>query len=446
MLAPFDRWENTHLCPDTTGGCGSSGSARLYHAAMPGDYRDAAELGLMEGFPPPPDKRVNRSNALMKPPFNRWSYQNMRTIYPSAIVECPPEARPIAVDADSRIAAIQIPRPGGGTADLDTYLIESYTDSLVVVTPDGIAHESYLNGMAPLQPHQMMSATKSFAGLFGLMAVAYDYLEQDDPVVKWVPELAASSSFANATFRQVLDMTNSMEFVEDYADPTSGIVRYGRVLGWLQSDADDIPTGNLYDFLVSLERDPRYEHGEVFAYQTPKTDVVNWVTNRATGQSFQDLMSKVLWYPIGAEGETYVLLDRNGTLVAGGGLNACPRDLARFAVMMLNGGKCGREQVVDQSILDALQDGGDRDAFAAGPDAIGMMGNGDWSYRAQWWTRHTPGREAFTAMGIHGQWVYLDTKRGVGIVKHSSQPVSLDLDLDQFTLNAFDQIIDTIAG
>ncbi len=412
---------------------------------MPPDYRDAAELGLMEGFPPPPDKRVNRSNALLKPPFNRWSYQHMRTIFPSSPIACPPEPSPIAVDVDPRIAHVHIPRPGGGTCEFDTYLRETFTDAFVVVTRDGIVHQSYLNGMTPLQPHQMMSATKSFAGLLGLMAIASGSLSEHDPVIKWVPELASASSFSDATFRHVLDMTNSMDFNEDYADPASGIIRYGREIGWLQAPADATPTGNLYDYLGELQRDPRYEHGEIFAYQTPKTDVVNWVTNRATGMSFQDLMAKAVWAPVGAEGETYVLLDGNGTLVAGGGLNAGPRDLARFAKMMLSGGRCGTEQVVDQSILDTLLNGGERDAFLRGPEATGMMRNGDWSYRAQWWTRHTPGREAFTAMGIHGQWLYLDTLRGVGIIKHSSQPVSLDLDLDQFNLNAIDEIIDTLA-
>lgn len=47
-------------------------------------YASAAELKLMQGYPPPSDKRVNRSNALLTPPFNRWSYQNMRMFYPSA--------------------------------------------------------------------------------------------------------------------------------------------------------------------------------------------------------------------------------------------------------------------------------------------------------------------------------------------------------------------------
>ena len=408
-------------------------------------FATAAELGLMEGFPPPPDKRVNRSNALMTPPFNRWAYQHMRTIFPSAPVDVAAVPIPLVVDDDPRVDQLRIPTPDGRSLDFATYLRETYTDAFVVVTPEQVVFERYLNGMNAVRPHQMMSVTKSFAGLFGLMAVAEGLLAEDDVVSQVVPELIESSAFADATFAQVLDMVNSMSFNEDYADPTSGIVRYGQTLGWLETPAgaSDV-VGNLYDFLVTLERDPGLAHGEVFVYQTPKTDVVNWVTNRSTGRSFQDNLYRVLWSKLGTEGETYVLLDRNGTLVAGGGLNACPHDLARFAMMLLAGGEFHGERVVEESVIDQIATGASRDAFSAGPEAHGPFAGGDWSYRAQWWVRHTPGREAFTAMGIHGQWIYIDRDRQIAIVKQSSQPVSLDDDMDATNLAAIDAIIDLL--
>jgi hypothetical protein len=52
------------------------------------------------------------------------------------------------------------------------------------------------------------------------------------------------------------------------------------------------------------------------------------------------------------------------------------------------------------------------------------MGTKDWSYRALWWVRHTPGKEAFMACGIHGQWIYVDVERRIAIIKQSSQPMS----------------------
>lgn len=380
----------------------------------------------------------------MTPPYNRWSYLHMRTVFPSAPVNGSPEARPIPFEIDSVIDDLVITRPDGSAATFPEFLRETYTDSLLVVTADRLVYEHYDNDMHGTQPHQMMSVTKSFAGLFALLAAAEGLLDESAPVVDAVPELVSASAFATASIGQVLDMVNSMQFNEDYADPTSDIHRYVGALGWMNAVPESGAT-NLYSFLQTLEKDPAREHGEVFAYQTPKTDVVNWITNRATGTSFQDQMSQVLWSRLGTEGETYILLDGCGTLIAGGGLNAAPRDLARFAMMLLNDGSVGGVRLIDPAIIDTLESGGDRGAFTRGPEATGAYAT-DWSYRAQWWVRHTPGREAITAIGVHGQWIYVDRRRGVAIVKQSSQPVSSHPDTDQFVLNAFDAVIDRVAA
>ena len=404
------------------------------------EFATAAELGLMQGFPPPPGKRVDRSNAIFDPPFIRWSYLNMRSIYPSAPIAPAATAIPVRRDIDRAIAGLSVEKPESGqTVDMDTYLQETFTDALVVIHGDRIVFERYLNGMHADQPHQMMSVTKSFAGLLALMAVEDGLLEESDPVVKHVPELKASGAFWEATLGQVLDMTNSMRFSEDYADPASDIVEYTVVLGLNEPEPGRNYADNIYDYLVTLDADPEHRNGEIFHYQTPKTDVVNWVTNRVTGQSFQQAMYERLWSKLGTEGETYVLLDTQGTLFAGGGLNASPNNLARFAIMLLNNGKFNGQQVVSPAIIETLAAGADREAYATGmglePDSR------DGSYRAQWWIRHTPGHEALMALGIHGQWIYVDVERDVAFIKQSSQPVSDDLFYDLYNLSAFDTII-----
>lgn len=409
-------------------------------AAQDDPYATADELGLMQGFPPPEDKRVNRSNGLFGVPFNRWSYQHMRELFPTANIPASLTPRPIALAIDGGIERLTYKREDGSEVDFYTYLKETYTDAFVVVHGDKIVYERYLNGMNPNAPHQMMSVTKSFAGMFGLMAVAKGYLSEDDLVTKYVPELEVSGAFSQATFGQVGDMTASLDFSEDYADPDSGITQYSKVLGLREAAADEIPADSIYSYLATLPKDDAHENGEVFHYQTPKTDVVNWVTNRATTRSFQQELTD-LWSKIGADGETYVLLDRNGTLFAGGGLNATPRNLARFTSMMLNDGKVDGQVVVPADVIKKLSDGADRDAFKNGPNAAGVMGGGDWSYRAQWWVRHTPDKEAFSAIGVNGQWIYIDVDRDVAIIKQSSQPEASTNYFDEYNINAFDAII-----
>ena len=294
------------------------------------------------------------------------------------------------------------------------------------------------------QPHQMMSVTKSFAGLFGLMAAEAGLVSEDVPLIEIIPEFEGTGAFGEATFGQALDMTNSMDFSEDYADPNSGIQQYGRVLGLLPPNpGEELPT-SIYGYLPTLPKDPAHEHGDVFHYQTPKTDVVNWVTNRVTGQSFFDQLSELM-QKIGAEGETYVLLDKNGTLFAGGGLNATPYNLARFAVMMLNDGMVDGQVVVPEDVIAKIEAGGDRKAWTDGPN-VNEMPDGQGSYRAQWWVRHNEGREAFTALGIHGQWIYIDRAHDVAVIRQSSQPVSTGSFYDDFTYNVIDAATDYLTG
>jgi hypothetical protein len=53
--------------------------------------------------------------------------------------------------------------------------------------------------------------------------------------------------------------------------------------------------------------------------------------------------------------------------------------------------------------------------------------------------------EAFMAIGIHGQWIYLDVNRDIAIIKQSSQPVSKDANLNGTDLNAFYAIVDYLS-
>ncbi|MCL9774247.1 serine hydrolase domain-containing protein [Vibrio methylphosphonaticus] len=414
-------------------------------------YVTAKALGLMEGFPPAIEKRVDKSNALFSGPYNRWSYLNMRTIYPTTGIDNADVAIAMPRHLDTAINELRVQKVDEAgkmteqSVDMNTYFKETYTDAFVVVKGNQIVFEHYDNGMDANHPHLMMSVTKSFAGLLGLMAVENGQATEEDKVSSQLPELKTSGAFKDATFGQVLNMTNAMDFSEDYADPNSGIVQYGIVLGLMEPEEGKTYANSIYEFLPSLPRDMNHNHGDIFHYQTPKTDVVNWYTNRVTGQSFQKSLSDKLWSKLGTDGETYVLLDKNGTLFAGGGLNATPTDLARFATMMLNNGQFNGEQVVAKSIVDTLAKGGNIDAFSNGTEAHGPMANGDWSYRAQWWVRHTAGKESFNAIGVHGQWIYIDRERNIAIIKQSSQPVSANDYFDGYNINAFDAIIDHLS-
>ena len=165
-------------------------------------YATHHELGLMQGFPPPADKRISRDNALFGVPYNRWSYQNMRQFYPSTNIPPSTEPRELGLAPDGGIERLEFPHPDGGSADIHEFLEQTYTDAFLVLQGDTIVFERYLNGMHANQPHQMMSVTKSFAGLFGLMAVEAGLVSEDAPLSGLIPELATSGAFGEASFNK----------------------------------------------------------------------------------------------------------------------------------------------------------------------------------------------------------------------------------------------------
>ena len=95
--------------------------------------------------------------------------------------------------------------------------------------------------------------------------------KESDPATKYMPELKIKEgAFADATFGQVLNMTNSMDFTEVYDDPKSNIMTYVAVLGWkLKLEGIEYPD-SLYDYLVTLDIDKKHKHGEIFHYLSEK--------------------------------------------------------------------------------------------------------------------------------------------------------------------------------
>jgi len=398
----------------------------------------------MVGFPPPPDKRVDRLDGLWTAPYNHWAYQNMRRLTSSAGFARADTPVVLPRRIDNRIEHLSVTREDGSHAEFDTFVRETFTDSLVVVQDGAVVYEGFFNGMNGRQPHQMMSCTKSFVGLFALMAVEDGLISEEDLAGDIVVEVSNGGSFSGATLGQILDMTNSMAFHEDYENPESPINDYVRIMGLETGSGKQARAQTLHSYLLTLQKETGVAHGDTFHYQTPKTDMVNWITNRLTGTSLLENMERLLWRKLGTDADAYFLLDRTGTPVAGAGLNAAPNDLARFATMIVQNGEFNGKRILPSSVIDRIAAGGSTEAFAKGPGAAGVFGDGHWSYRGQWWIRSTPGREAIIAIGVNGQWIYCHRIRNVAIVKQSSQPVASSPYFDDYTLNAFDAIIDTV--
>jgi CubicO group peptidase (beta-lactamase class C family) len=397
----------------------------------------AAELGIMAGFPPPPDKRATLENWDF-PPFNRWSLQNLRSILPTrpvARTEGPAMALPTAPQAFDGLAFTDI---DGRRRAVGEMLDTTYTDGFLLLHRGRIVFERYMNGMRPTTLHLSQSVVKSFVGTLVGIAVGRGQLALDMPVSHYVPELAACG-YAGATLGQVLDMRSGVRFVEDYLDPASEVGMLDRAAGWKPSLPEE-SLGGIYDLILMLRQER--PHGGHFAYRSIETDVLGWVLERTSGLGLAELLSQELWQPLGCEVEASMAIDRAGTCQADGGLNACLRDFARLGLLYLQDGAWNGRQILPAAWVAACRTGDAEafkplyaDRFAAFPDA---------AYSRQWWVfDRRRGRHA--ALGIFGQMIVVDPGSETVAVKLSSWPDPLNDPMRRTTLAAIDAMVQALS-
>ena len=141
----------------------------------------------MTGFPPAPSGQVTLANW-RTPPFNRWAFQHVREIVPSADIANDPDRVWRLPSAPLDLGAVRV---DGG--DFASFLADTDTDAIVVVHRGRIVFEHYAHGMGPRTPHILMSVSKSMLGLVAAMLAHEGRLDPAAEVVRYVPEMAATA-------------------------------------------------------------------------------------------------------------------------------------------------------------------------------------------------------------------------------------------------------------
>jgi hypothetical protein len=233
----------------------------------------------------------------------------------------------------------------------------------------------------------------------------------------YLPELA-SSVYGGATIQQALDMTVSVAFSEDYSDPNSEMARLDEAIGWRTSvSGREI---GLRNYLKTLT--PNGEHGKFFQYCSANTDALAWLISEVTGRPYQDLISELIWQPMGASESATISVDREGLSVGNGGISCTTRDLALFGQLLLHMGEQNGRQVLPNNWVKQTFDGASPEVISA--DYLQALHPGG-SYKNQWWITKSEAKEIY-GVGIYGQYLWLDPSTDTVIAKLSSIPIPVD--------------------
>ena len=209
------------------------------------------------------------------------------------------------------------------------------TTAFLIIRNDSILFEKYYKGYKRDSISKNFSITKSITSLLIGIAIDEGYIASvRDPVTKYIPELKKKNpKFERLTIEHALNMRAGFKFKEDNYFPLSRATRlyYGT------------------NHLGKVKRAKfKNEPGEVFEYQSLVTAMLGVVVERATGKNLSEYLQEKVWIPLGMENKATWDIDdkRHHSNRAHVGVNATAIDLAKIGRLYLNDGAWNGKQLV----------------------------------------------------------------------------------------------------
>lgn len=296
-----------------------------------------------------PNLMVAAARAGAKPDLG-WLYDWRQTTRPAAGTMPQHDPKHPAYWPEERVAGAAKPQPLPRRASAcltpeamsnAQALVEKAGSSAFLVWRDGaIEHEWTGPGSSPETRIDPASMHKTVLGLaFGLAQADGFVPDLDAPVSRWLKEWAGDAR-GRITVRQMLNMASGLSPLK--YDLTAGSP-YSRAL--LGADSTEVP------LQLPLADTP----GQVFNYQSPISQLLGLVLERATGERYAAYLSRRLWQPLGAA-DAFVALDRPGGLArTASALMARPEDWLRLGLLFADGGRIDGKQVVPARWIEAMR-------------------------------------------------------------------------------------------
>jgi CubicO group peptidase (beta-lactamase class C family) len=283
------------------------------------------------------------------------------------------------------------------TSLVDRILDRSYVNihSVLIVRNGVLVLDEYFPGASFNRPytrfdkdslHSMHSVTKSYnSALVGIAIDQGHIASVDDKISTYLPEYAdvfEDSERDSIRIKHLLAMTAGLywdEWTYPYDDIRNTHVALAR-------SSDPVR----YAIELPIIAPP----GTTFLYNSGMSITLGRIVHNATGLRPNRFAEEYLFGPLGIT-DYYWYCYPDSTFQTGGGLYLRPRDMAKFGLLYLNGGRWGDEQVVSEGwVNESVQQ------HAPGVE-----------YGYQWWLRsYSLGGqviESYSARGRGGQFIFV---------------------------------------
>ncbi len=341
----------------------------------------------------------------------RWSVQHFRELYPTqAVYRGSAPVSPLP-KRDVDVLGIGLALKDDESVSVAEALKELEVDACVVLHRGELIAEHYFHGMQAHTPHFLASVNKSIVASVIATLLADGSLKEVDLVERHVPQLNGTP-YAGATIRQVLDMLSAIHYTYDGEESTfktheTSILPEAAHL--------KVPIGER-NFILSLQSDLQYKHGERMLYKESDPGVLVWVAEQVTQKRFAELAQERLWSRLGAEYPLEVVCDSLGHWTFHNSASAV--DLARWGQMLLQNGYFNEQQILPRSFVQDIRSQGSVERLRNSPLTGDLFPEGI-GYRSFFY-RDTVGHDAIAAVGAYGQMVYISPFHETVIVLLSS--------------------------
>jgi len=324
------------------------------------------------------------------------------TLMPWHVID--PSDKPIALPVASEKMPAEIMYKGTSLA-FNEFLKQTDTNAFIVIRNGVMTYEWYEDGVVQSSQLPSHSVAKTMTSIMIGQMIAQGKIKESEKFVDYFPNLKVGSSFDLVTIQHLLDMQAGVGVSDNYPTGPSG---WGVAIAQMYASTD-------LDWFLKNNRKMAFEPGSKSEYMSVDTQMLGMIIKKVTGKRVSDYFSKNVWQAVGAKYPATWNVDRvGGTEKTFCCFNASAIDYGRIGMLFLNGGYAGPNKVIDKAWLKRMT------------TPVTTLDR-NWGYGAQVWH---PYPNTTLALGLHGQFIFVNPATRTVIVKLSDNPTDSDHESD----------------
>jgi len=324
------------------------------------------------------------------------------TLMPWHVID--PAAKPITLPVASEKMPVEIMYKGT-SLPFNEFLKQTDTNAFIVIRNGVMGFEWYKEGVTQSTQLPSYSVAKTMTSIMIGQLINQGKIKESDKFIDYFPNLKAGTSFDLVTIEHLLDMKAGVGVSDNYP---SGPAGWGVAIAQMYASTD-------VDWFLKNNRKMAFEPGTDSEYRSVDTMMLGMIIKKVTGNRIADYFSENVWQLVGAKYPATWNVDRiGGTEKTFCCFNASAIDYGRIGMLLLNGGYAGPNKIIDNKWLNRMS------------TPVTTLDR-DWGYGAQVWH---PYPNTSLALGLHGQFIFVNPATRTVIVKLSDNPTDSDHESD----------------